>query len=227
MCHDAPGEPERLPAPGPLLDAQRAIRLVRSRAAEWGIDPERIGIMGFSAGGHLAVMTAISFEKPSYEPIDEVDRASCRPNFAVVAYPGYILTRPGSDVLADYIRIPKGTGPMFLVHASDDDEPGAQPEQSLALYRALRGAGVPVELHIYDEGGHGFGVRKTRRPVSSWPERCAEWLKQRGILAAGVHGNQTRPSRPAAAQGHCRDHHDALVRRLPRPQRAARADASG
>ena len=94
--------------------------------------------MGFSAGGHLAVMTAISFEKPSYEPIDEVDRASCRPDFAVVAYPGYILTRPGSDVLADYIRIPKGTGPMFLVHASDDDERGAQPEQSLALYRALR-----------------------------------------------------------------------------------------
>ena len=91
-----PGEPEPLPAPGPLLDAQRAIRLVRSRAGEWGIDPERIGIMGFSAGGHLAVMTAISFERPSYEPIDEVDRASCRPNFAVVAYPGYILTRPGS-----------------------------------------------------------------------------------------------------------------------------------
>ena len=119
-----PGEPEPLPAPGPLLDAQRAISLVRSRAGEWGIDPERIGIMGFSAGGHLAVMTAISFEKRSYEPIDEVDRASCRPDFAVVAYPGYILTRPGSDVLAEYIRIPKGTGPMFLVHASDDDERG-------------------------------------------------------------------------------------------------------
>src|SRR6266550_4491958 len=110
-----PGEPEPLPAPGPLLDAQRAIRLVRSRAGEWGIDPERIGIMGFSAGGHLAVMTAISFKKPSYEPIDEVDRASCRPNFAVVADPGYIKTRPGSGVLADYIRIPRGTGPMFLV----------------------------------------------------------------------------------------------------------------
>ena len=179
-----PGEPERLPAPGPLRDAQRTIRLVRSRANEWGIDPERIGIMGFSAGGHLAVMTAISFEKPSYEPIDDVDRASCRPKFAVAAYPGYILTKPGSDTLADYIRIPKGTGPMFLVHASDDDERGAQPEQSLALYRALRGAGVPVEMHIYDEGGHGFGVRKSRRPVSGWPEQCAEWMKHRGILPA-------------------------------------------
>jgi acetyl esterase/lipase len=183
------GEPQPLPAPGPLLDAQRAIRLVRSRAGEWGIDPERIGIMGFSAGGHLAVMTAISFEKPSYEPMDEADRGSCRPNFAVVAYPGYILSRPGSGVLADYVRIPKGTGPMFLVHASDDDERGAQPEQSLALYRALRDAGVPVELHIYGEGGHGFGVRKSGRPVARWTDRCADWLRQRGILR-GETGDQ-------------------------------------
>jgi acetyl esterase/lipase len=181
-----PGEPEPLPAPGPLLDAQRAIRLVRSRAGEWGIDPERIGIMGFSAGGHLAVKTAISFEKPSYGPIDEVDRASCRPNFAVAAYPGYILARPGADVLADDMRIPKGTGPLFLVHASDDDERGAQPEQSLALYRALRGAGVPVELHIYDEGGHGFGVRRTERPVSRWTDRFADWLRHRGFLPAAT-----------------------------------------
>jgi len=183
-----PGEPEPLPAPGPLLDAQRAIRLVRSRAGAWGIDPERIGIMGFSAGGHLAVKTAISFETPSYGPIDEVDRVSCRPNFAVVAYPGYILKRPGSDALADDIRIPKGTGPMFLVHASDDDERGAQPEQSLALYRALRGAGVPAELHIYDEGRHGFGVRRTERPVSRWTDRCADWLRHRGLLPAGTLG---------------------------------------
>jgi acetyl esterase/lipase len=195
------GEPERLPAPGPLLDAQRTIRLVRDRAGEWGIDPERIGIMGFSAGGHLAVMTAISFEKPSYEPIDAVDRASCRPDFAVAAYPGYILTKPGSDALADYIRIPKATGPIFLVHASDDDEPGAQPEQSLALYRALRGAGVPVELHIYDEGGHGFGVRSSRRHVSGWPERCAEWMRHRGILPAES-GRPSRAGHDSPAEEH-------------------------
>jgi predicted amidohydrolase/acetyl esterase/lipase len=192
-----PGEPERQPAPGALLDAQRAISLVRSRAEEWGIDPERIGVMGFSAGGHLAVMTAISFEKRSYEPIDDVDRLSCRPNFAVVAYPGYILARPGSPDLAQYMRIPKGTGPMFLAHASDDDEPGSQPEQSLALYRVLRDAGVPAELHIYDEGGHGFGVRKTGRPVANWSERCALWLKHRGFLPSGVHGNElARHDRP-------------------------------
>ncbi len=185
-----PGEPERLPAPGALLDAQRAISLVRSRAKEWGIDPERIGVMGFSAGGHLAVMTAISFEKRSYEPIDDSDRSSCRPNFVVVAYPGYILSRPGSGDLADYMRFPKGTAPMFLVHASDDDVPGSQPEQSLALYRALREAGVPAELHIFAEGGHGFGVRKTKRPVSDWTERCADWLKQRAILPANMPGNK-------------------------------------
>lgn len=178
------GEPEPLPAPGPLLDAQRAIRLVRSHASEWGIDPERIGIVGFSAGGHLALMTATTFDRNSYEPVDDVDRVSPRPNFAVVAYPGYILTRPGAATLADYIRIPKGTGPMFLVHASDDDERGAQPEQSLALYRTLRDAGVPAELHIYERGGHGFGVRKSSHPVSRWTDQCAEWLKHRGILPA-------------------------------------------
>jgi acetyl esterase/lipase len=192
-----PGEPEREPAPGALFDAQRAISLVRSRAKEWGIDPERIGVMGFSAGGHLAVMTAISFEKRSYAPIDESDRSSCRPNFAIAAYPGYILTQPGSGVLAEYIRIPKGTGPVFLVHASDDDERGAQPEQSLALYGALRHAGVPVEMHIYDTGGHGFGVRKDRGPVSNWPARCAEWLKHRGILPGGIRRSESaRGDRP-------------------------------
>jgi acetyl esterase/lipase len=190
-----PGEPEPLPAPGPLLDAQRAISLVRSRAGEWGIDPDRIGIVGFSAGGHLAVMSATSFDRRSYEPIDDVDRASCRPNFAVVAYPGYILARPGSDELAGYMRIPEGTGPMFLVHASDDDEPGAQPEQSIALYRALRRAGVPAELHIYDEGGHGFGVRKRGLPVSTWTRRCAEWLMHQGILPAGEGAAGDRPGR--------------------------------
>lgn len=176
------GESEPLPAPGPLLDAQRAIRLVRSRAREWGIDPDRIGIVGFSAGGHLAVMSATSFETRSYTPIDEADRLSCRPDFAVVAYPGYILERPGSGKLAAYLHIPKGTGPMFLVHAGDDDERGAQPEQSLALYAALRAAGVPAELHVYGEGGHGFGVRKTGKAASAWTDRCAEWLRHRGFL---------------------------------------------
>jgi predicted amidohydrolase/acetyl esterase/lipase len=201
-----PGEPEPLPAPGPLLDAQRAIRLVRSRAKEWGLDPRRIGIMGFSAGGHLAVMAATSYEKPGYEPIDEVDRSSCRPDFTVAAYPGYILEHPGSGVPAESLRIPRGTGPMFLVHAGDDDEKGAQPEQSLALYRVLRKAGVPVELHIYDEGGHGFGVRKTARPVSGWPERLAEWLIHRGILSARTGDRKAAVAPDEGARGELARH---------------------
>lgn len=213
-----PGEPEPLPAPGPLLDAQRAISLVRHRAGEWGIDPDRIGILGFSAGGHLAVMTAISFEKRSYEPFDEVDHESCRPNFAVVAYPGYILSRPGSGELAPYIRIPKSAGPVFLVHASDDDEPGAQPEQSQALYGALREAGVPTELHLYDQGGHGFGMRKTKLPVSDWPGRLETWLTHHGILSAEA---EPAPSEldvltasAHADEAEARPRHDGLPRKV-------------
>ncbi|QEH35561.1 Acetylxylan esterase precursor [Aquisphaera giovannonii] len=191
-----PGEPEALPAPGPLLDAQRAMSLVRSRAGEWGIDPGRIGIGGFSAGGHLAIATATSFDRRGYEPIDDVDRASCRPDFAVAAYPGYLLAKRGGDELAPYIRIPKGTCPIFLVHATDDNEPGAQPDHSLVFYRALRRSGVPVELHVYAEGGHGFGVRPTGLPVSRWTDRLLDWLSQRGILRSGTAG--TPGDRPEA-----------------------------
>ena len=169
-----PGEPEPLPAPGPLLDAQRAISLVRSRAGEWGIDPQRIGIMGFSAGGHLAVMTAISFEKRCVRADRRGGSRELPPRLRGGGLSGLHPDAAGVGRAGRVSGIPKGAGPMFLVHASDDDEPGAQPEQSLALYRALRSAGVPAELHIYDEGGHGFGVRKSGRPVSGWPERCAD-----------------------------------------------------
>jgi acetyl esterase/lipase len=176
------GEPERLPAPGPLLDAQRTVSLVRHHAATWGIDPEKIGIVGFSAGGHLAVMTATSFEQRAYEAFDAIDQHSCQPNFAVVAYTGYITKSPQSRELAEYIKIPPRTCPIFIVHATDDDEPGAPPEQSLALYSALRHASIPVEMHLYEEGKHGFGMQQTGLPVSSWPERCEEWLTRHNIL---------------------------------------------
>ena len=138
-----PGQPEPLPAPGPLLDSQRAVSLVRSKAGEWEIDPKRIGIVGFSAGGHLAVMTATYFDKRAYEPIDDIDKVSCRPDFAVAVYPGYLLPEDKeTDVLAPYIRIPAGTPPIFLVHASDDPESG--PEHSVAMYLALKRARVPA-----------------------------------------------------------------------------------
>jgi acetyl esterase/lipase len=184
-----PGQPERLPAPGPLLDAQRAVSLVRSRAAEWGIDPKHIGILGFSAGGHLAVTTATQFEKRGYEPIDEIDNASCRPDFAVAIYPGYFIEQqptgvePNNNILAPYIRIPKETPPIFLVHANDDTVAG--PENSAVMYLALKRANVPAELHIYAHGGHGFGVRKSGLPCSTWTESCIAWLRAQGMLGAG------------------------------------------
>lgn len=176
-----PGQPEPLPAPGPLLDSQRAVSLVRSRAGEWEINPDRIGIVGFSAGGHLAVMTATNFDKRAYEPIDDIDKVSCRPDFAVVVYPGYLLPEDkDTNVLAPYIRIPAGTPPIFLVHASDD--PQAGPEHSVAMYLALKRAKIPAELHVYVAGGHGFGVRKSSRPCSTWPDRCVAWLRAQGVL---------------------------------------------
>ena len=184
------GQPERLPAPGPLLDAQRSVSLVRSRAAEWGIDPNRIGIAGFSAGGHLAVTTATHFDQRGYEPIDEIDKTSCRPDFAVAVYPGYFIEQepagaePNKNVLAPYIRIPKETPPVFLVHASDDTMAGA--ENSVVMYLALKRANVPTELHVYAHGEHGFGVRKSNLPCSTWTDRCVAWLQSQGMLGTNA-----------------------------------------
>src|SRR5437773_20797 len=183
-----PGDVRGEPPLGPLLDAQRAVSLVRSRAAEWGIDPSRIGILGFSAGGHLAGATATHFDQRAYEPIDEIDKTSCRPNFAVAVYPGYLIEQQpagveiNKDVLAPYIRIPRETPPVFLVHASDDTMAGA--ENSVVMYLALKRANVATELHVYSEGGHGFGVRKSTLPCSTWTDRCVAWLQNQGLLGA-------------------------------------------
>jgi acetyl esterase/lipase len=180
------GQPERLPAPGPLLDAQRAISVVRRRAEEWGIASNRIGILGFSAGGHLALSAATHFDQRAYEPVDETDKTSCRPDFAAAIYPGYLIEQGAAgvetnkDVLAPYIRIPKETPPIFLVHASDDRVAGV--ENSVIMYLALKRANIPAELHVYAQGGHGFGVRKSGLPCSTWTERCMAWLGSQGML---------------------------------------------
>jgi acetyl esterase/lipase len=173
------GEPEALPAPGPLLDAQRAISLVRSKARELGIDPNRIGIVGFSAGGHLAIAAATNFRERAYDPIDAVDKESCRPDFAVAVYPGYLATRE-TGLLAPHIRIPRGTPPIMLIHAADDPE--ADVENSVQMFRALKKVGSPVEMHVYQTGGHGFGVRKTDKACSRWTESCLTWLHGLTIL---------------------------------------------
>ncbi len=174
-----PDEPKGEPARRPLQDAQRAVSLVRSKAAEWGIDPLRIGITGFSAGGHLAIATATNFDKRTYEPLDEIDKISCRPDFAIPVYSGYLKAKD-KDELAPGLRIPANTPPVFLVHGSDDII--SPPEHSVVMYLALKRAGIPTELHIYANTTHDFGVRTNSRPYSKWTESCAHWMRDQGFL---------------------------------------------
>jgi len=172
-------EPKAEPARRPLQDAQRAISLVRSKAREWGIDPQRIGTVGFSAGGHLAIATATSFERRTYEPLDDIDKISCRPDFAVLVYPGYLKAKE-RDELAPGLRIPAGTPPIFLAHGGDDLI--SPPQHSVVMYLALKNAGVPAELHIYATSAHDFGVRKSDHPCSTWTDACANWLRHQGFV---------------------------------------------
>jgi acetyl esterase/lipase len=171
----------RAPPVQALMDAQRALSLVRSKAGAWGLDPKRIGMLGFSAGGHLTAWASTNFDRRAYEPADEVDRVSCRPDFAVLIYPGGVVPGKG-DELAPEIRVTKQTPPMFFAHANDDR---VRPENSALLYLALRKAGVSGELHVFASGGHGFGMR--RGPGRVWPRLCAAWLSDRRLLgpAAG------------------------------------------
>jgi acetyl esterase/lipase len=162
-----------------VQDAQRAVSLVRTRAGEWGLDPNRIGILGFSAGGETAALTALfGEEERQYEPVDATDRASSRPNFAVLVYTGGLVVR-NEKRLHDHVRVTAGAPPMFLVHAHDDNVPV---DNSLLLYRALKEAGIPGELHVYSFGGHGYGLRRTEVPVTTWPDRCEAWLRHLGVL---------------------------------------------
>jgi acetyl esterase/lipase len=166
---------------GPLQDAQRAISLVRSKAKEWGLDPQRIGMLGFSAGGHLTAWTSTNFDKRAYEAIDEADKVSCRPDFAVVIYPGGVVDK-AREHLTPTIRVSQETPPTFITQANDDR---VGPENSAVLYLALKKAGVPAELHIYATGGHGYGLRPSKNPCSEWPQRCEEWLRVRKVLPSG------------------------------------------
>jgi acetyl esterase/lipase len=174
-----PDEPKGEPARRPLQDAQRAVSLVRSKAKEWGIDPKRIGMVGFSAGGHLAIATATSFDKRAYEVIDDIDQISCRPDFAIGVYSGYLKAKD-RDELAPGLRIPAGAPPIFLAHGGDDLI--SSPEHSVVMYLALKHAGVPAELHIYAGAAHDFGIRPSDQPCSTWTQSCAAWLRQQGLL---------------------------------------------
>lgn len=160
----------------PLQDAQRAMSLVRSNSTAWGIDPQRIGVLGFSAGGHLAAALSNNYQERAYALLDDTDKTSCRPDFAVLIYPAYLLA---GEKLAPEVNVTAGTPPTFLAHAYDD---GIGPENSIAMFLALKKAKVPAELHVYGSGGHGFGLRSSAHNASTWPARAAEWLKSREIL---------------------------------------------
>jgi acetyl esterase/lipase len=176
-CPRRPGDEKGVPPLGPLIDAQRAVRMVRSRAKEWGLDPQRIGMVGFSAGGHLVAATATNYETRTYDPVDEADQVSCRPDFAVPVYSGYFKVKDG---LSPTIREAAGTPPLLILHATDDTV--SDVEHSVTLDLAMRRLGVPVEMHLYAAGGHGFGVRKVGHPCETWTDRCVDWMRSQGIL---------------------------------------------
>lgn len=163
--------------PRALQDAQRTIRLVRARAEALGIDPHRIGVMGFSAGGYLAVQTSNLFA-PAYAPVDAIDRISSRPDFAVVFYPGHICRR--GTTFDPGLHVTKRTSPTFLLQAWDD--PVDERCNGTLYARALDDAGVPSEVHLFGKGGHAFGLRKTGHAVSRWPTLLEAWLRENGVL---------------------------------------------
>jgi acetyl esterase/lipase len=213
LKYRVPGEPgypkpAQYPKSGPypespmaLEDAQRTMGLVRFHAAEWHIDPHKIGVLGFSAGGHLSAAISTHYEKRLYQPVDAADKESCRPDFSVVLYPGhlsiaaaewdaeqgakkFVLHYPPTahkDLgLNPDIRVTRDTPPTFLVQAENDNVDGV--EESLACYIALKKAGVPVEMHLYAQGGHAFGLRRTKFPITAWPELAEKWLRTIGMI---------------------------------------------
>ena len=190
-------------SPMALEDAQRAMGLVRLHAAEWHIDPRRIGVLGFSAGGHLVAAMSTLFGKRLYAPIDAADRESCRPDFALAIYPGHLSisfaegdARVGTKKFAlhfppaadkelsmnPYVPITRQTPPTFIVQAEDDHVDGVS--QALAYYIGLKNAGVPVEMHLYAHGGHAFGLRHTDLPITDWPQLAERWLRTIGMIPA-------------------------------------------
>ena len=199
-----PGYPKPAPYPksGPypespiaLEDAQRALGLVRFHAAEWHIDPHKIGVLGFSAGGHLVAAMSTHFAKRLYPAVDAADQVSCRPDFAVAIYPGHLSLSAAewdakkgatkfvihSPANADKdlsvnpdLRVTHQTPPTFLLQAEDDHADNVN--DSLAYYIALKNAGVPVEMHLYAQGGHAFGLRRTKFPITAWPQLVETWL---------------------------------------------------
>ncbi len=194
-----PGEGHKQGADVPLQDAQRAMRLIRKNAAAWGLDPNRIGMMGFSAGGHVASSLAVKYNQSVYKPLDEVDQVNARPDFLILGYPvitmqdGYLHlgsrnqllgmqpSKEQIDAYSNELLITKDTPPTFIMHATDDTSVPA--ENSIDFYLGLKKAKVPAELHLFKDGGHGYSIRFTiGKTCEQWPTLCGEWLKSIGVI---------------------------------------------
>lgn len=176
----------RVPGSGPypksaaaLQDAQRALGLVRSHATEWHIDPSRVGVLGFSAGGHLAAALSTHFDQRLYDPVDAADTLSCRPDFAVLVYPGALHQSGNLLALDPDVQPTAKAPPTFFVQAENDP---VHVENSLDYFYALKSMKVPAELHIYAQGGHGFGLRRTALPITTWPSSVELWLHTINML---------------------------------------------
>jgi acetyl esterase/lipase len=193
-----PGEGWAAPADTPLQDAQRAMRIIRGNAGRYRIDPRRVAVIGFSAGGHLAASLATRFAVPLYDPADDADRASPRPDLVALLYPVVTMsgphvhagsrdlllgsaTDPRAAIYSPHLHVDARTPPVFLAHASDDD--AVPVENSLMMFAALREKKVPSELHVFQEGGHGFGLRLVRgKPAAAWPDLFLAWARRHRFL---------------------------------------------
>jgi acetyl esterase/lipase len=187
LKYRVPGE-RRTPKSGPfpdspmaLEDAQRTLGLVRFHAAEWHIDPHKIGVLGFSAGGHLAAAISTHYGRRLYKTLDAADSESCRPDFAVLLYPGHLWIDVKHFALNPAVPVTSQTPPAFVVQAEDDRVDGVN--NSLVYYIALKNAGVPAELLLYPLGGHAFGLRRTQHPITEWPQSLETWLGTIGMIA--------------------------------------------
>jgi len=185
----------RVPDSGPypkssaaLQDAQRAFGIVRLHASEWHIDPHRVGALGFSAGAHLAAALSTHFDRRTYDPIDAADALSCRPDFAVIVYPGYLALAEKNFAPNADVPVTGQTPPSFIVQAEDDP---VHVENAVVYFEALEHAKVPAELHIYAEGGHGYGLRPTALPVTTWPLSVETWLHTIHILSGPAGANSS------------------------------------
>ena len=170
------GQPAHL---APLQDAQRALGLTRFHAKEWGLDPARIGILGFSAGGHLAAVASNNHRERSYPVVDDADKVSCRPDFTVLIYPAYLTDKDKNDQLRPELPVASDTPQTFIAISQDDP---VRVENALGYATALQKAKIPMELHIYPTGGHGYGLRRTAEDVTTWPARLGDWMKSRKLL---------------------------------------------